>query len=421
MADIRVDRYEFNCAGATGTLSITDVGDVNKAFIRNINSTLKSSGGQVGNTGTLGPDDIGCGLELTDTDEITYTKGTANTVKIMFEIWVYVGPDGGEYEFIIRDRESLQLSNGQSSATRTLTLPDRNRCIPILTSFKSEQGSNANFEIATLAVHIDTSNNVVVSRNNTGAGSTVTAFFTVVDFIGSGLNVGHGISTAHDAVGLAGYSVSLNTDSTGSGGSTFDVGDWSTAMILDASMEGDTSETGLADCYIVYEPNTTTSVTASMGDNNARNDGVSYVHVLQADNLIVDRYSNDNIPEGNNTYGTNLTVSGVNASTPLDQLSLEWYVSTTGTGTAWARGVVAAQLTSYNTIQHWVHRSGNNVKVRAGVVDMSALISTSSGGQIKTYTGTQFEAKPIKVWDGTSWEIKPLKYWDGTSWVETPY
>lgn len=44
-----------------------------------------------------------------------------------------------------------------------------------------------------------------------------------------------------------------------------------------------------------------------------------------------------------------------------------------------------------------------------------------STGQIKTYDGSSFVAKPMKVWNGTSWVVKPVKRWNGTSWVTTPY
>ena len=46
-----------------------------------------------------------------------------------------------------------------------------------------------------------------------------------------------------------------------------------------------------------------------------------------------------------------------------------------------------------------------------------------------TYNTIDFELLPdvggttgqIKVWTGSSWESKPVKYWNGSSWVVTPY
>lgn len=45
----------------------------------------------------------------------------------------------------------------------------------------------------------------------------------------------------------------------------------------------------------------------------------------------------------------------------------------------------------------------------------------SGGGQIKTYLGGSFVAKPVKVWNGSAWVTKPLKRWNGSAWVETNY
>lgn len=43
------------------------------------------------------------------------------------------------------------------------------------------------------------------------------------------------------------------------------------------------------------------------------------------------------------------------------------------------------------------------------------------GGNIKVWTGSAFEAKPVKVWTGSAWEIKPLKRWTGSAWETTSY
>lgn len=44
-----------------------------------------------------------------------------------------------------------------------------------------------------------------------------------------------------------------------------------------------------------------------------------------------------------------------------------------------------------------------------------------AGGQIKAWSGTGWNAKPVMVWNGTAWVKKPLKWWNGTAWVTTPY
>lgn len=44
-----------------------------------------------------------------------------------------------------------------------------------------------------------------------------------------------------------------------------------------------------------------------------------------------------------------------------------------------------------------------------------------STGQIKTWNGSAFVAKPVKVWNGSAWVTKPLKVYNGSSWVVTNY
>jgi hypothetical protein len=97
--------------------------------------------------------------------------------------------------------------------------------------------------------------------------------------------------------------------------------------------------------------------------------------------LVVKRDTNNNVTEGNGTYGTPLSMpTGVNAGTDLSELSLEWFVSTNGTGTAHARGRLHAKIVDNSgyEIQHWVHRGGNTVRAYYGVADFSALEDVGS-------------------------------------------
>ena len=140
-------------------------------------------------------------------------------------------------------------------------------------------------------------------------------------------------------------------------------------------MEGDTSETGLSDVLALVYPDTdTTKVIFNIHqDSNARNDGDAYIHAIKNSSIVVKRASNSNISEGNGSYGTASWPSGASTSASLDELSLEWFVDTSGTGTAHARGRLGARITAATgTIQHWVHRSGNTVGVRYGVIDLTS-------------------------------------------------
>ncbi len=355
--------------GSTFSLS-NDVGDVTSAFIRMNTGTRKTSAGPTGSTGNISPDVGTVGLVLTDTNEITVERVNATQVKVMGEVWRYEGPANGNNEFIVRDRVEVSLA-GASVSTPISGITDVDNVVPFVTGYTVNAASVNDWEDATIAAHMDDSGNLVVSRNNSG--TTATVYVDVVEFTGSSWNVCHGYSNTHDG---AERTITLDTDSDGQGGGTCDVVDWSTATIIEATMEGDSSETGLSDTLALVRPggNTTSVVFDPQQDAGARNDGEAWIHVLQNDGLVVNRTSNDNIAEGNGSFGTASWPSGATTTAALDTLSLEWFSDTSGVGTAHMRGGLHARITDpAGTIQHWIHRSGNTVGVEYGVIELAGL------------------------------------------------
>ena len=388
-ADIQIERFDVNVSsnGQTYTLS-NDVGNVTNAFVRITGSSDSASAGPVSNTGNAGPNLAGCGVQLTGTDELTfYLPTNTSTRKMIGEVWRYTGSSSDPNMFDVKERGSITISNGSSSNNVTLTqIMDRDNFMPIYFGYTTDESSTSDYEAVVIALHIDADNRLIASRNNTGAGNNITIYYEVVEFQGSNWSVGHGVSTNHDANGTfntGGEIVTMNTDSTGTGGSTFDVSDWETAMILQGTMEGDGAETGLSDCLMYFSPGTSTTTVRCTLDNTAsRNDGAAYFHVIKHADMIVKRDNNNNIPEGNNSYGTALSMpTGVNGSTSIDELALEWFPGTNGEGTAHARGRLHAKIVDNSgyEIQHWVHRSGNTCKAMYGVADFSGIEYVSSG------------------------------------------
>ena len=378
MADIQVQRYEVNVAANLQTQAITAVGSINNAFVRIVGSTLKGSAGVIGDTGNLQPRYMGVGVQMTAVDELTFyvVNSTLGSQKVFVEVWEYTGAVGGAYEFITRQRGSISMVTTSSVSTSVAGIVNRNNCVPLHQGWTFNNSSTADYEKCTFGMYINASDEIVCFKNN--AGDTQTAYYSVVEFTGSAWRVGHTVSSSHDFAGTVGVDLTLNTDSTGIGGSTFDVTDWATAMILDASLGGDSTETGIGDVTFLAEPTSgsTTQVKFSFNDGNARNDSSAYIHVIQCDDLVVNRMTVDGLAMGNNSFGTPITVTGVNASTPLNELSLEWYTCSSGTGAAFPRGFLGAYISAYNTVDHWVGRSGNAVDVKLAIVDFSALVDT---------------------------------------------
>lgn len=369
---IKVESFDENVTSDGTTFALTnDVGATTSAFIRINTGTRKTSAGPTASTGNTGPNIGTVGLVLSDTATVTAKRVDATEVKVMGEVWRYEGPAGGSNEFIVRDRVAVTLT-GASQSTAIPGVSDVTKVIPFITGYTVNDSSISNWMFATIAAHMDDSGNLVVSRNNSG--TTATVYVDVVEFTGSDWSVCHGYSAAHDT---AAETVTLNTDPDGQGGSVCDVSDWGTATIVEATMEGDSSETGLSDTLALVRPgaNTTTVVFDTQLDTGARNDGGAWIHVLQNDNLVVNRNSDTNLSEGNGSYGTASWPTNATTTADLDTLALEWFTDTSGVGTAHMRGGLHARITdALGTIQHWIHRSGNTVGVEYGVVELGGLV-----------------------------------------------
>jgi hypothetical protein len=137
----------------------------------------------------------------------------------------------------------------------------------------------------------------------------------------------------------------MNTDSDGQSGSTFDVVDWDTAMIIQGTMEGDTSETGISDTLMYFLPGpSTTTLRCTLDNSGSRNDGVAYAYILQCDDLSVTR-DTASVLEGDNSYGVSIEApSGYEVGKNINHIALEWFPGSNGEGTAHARGGLNAIL-----------------------------------------------------------------------------
>lgn len=402
MGVIKVETFDESPStdGTTHTLT-NDVGALTSAFVK-INGASDKGSGRVGNTGNLGPRDTHMGVSLTATNQITFHKGGTLQMRKMGEVWRYTGTAGGRDEFIVRGHLSVTLGVGVASNTVTPAgIVNRNDVVPFLTGLSSTSTSVNDFDAATVAVFINSSGDLEVSRQSTGIALTV--YVSVVEFTGANWTIAHAVSSNHDTTQEL---VTLNSDSTGTGGTTVDVGNWSNAFI-EGSMQGDTAETGLSDNLIIMEPGSSTTQIRFFlqQDSGARNDGSAYAHVIQNPGMVVTRESNTNFSETNGTDGTTGFPAGTSTTEIIDELALEWFADTSGVGTAHARGRLIARITAASgTITHWVHRSGNDVAVYLGVINLAAVngfepVTISSaptqldiGNTDLVITGTNFEA-----------------------------
>ena len=373
---VKVETFDVavTTTGSTHTLT-NDVGATSKAFVKR-NTSSDKAGGPTGSTANTNPVDAHCGVDLTGTSTLTFRKGSSTSQRVIGEVWRYTGTAGGADEFIVRSHAAVTIT-GTSASQAISGISNEDDIIPFITGVSTTASSVNDYDETTFAAHMDGSGNLVVSR---GAGTaSCTVYVDVVEFTGSNWSVGHGVSSNHDT---ATETVTLNSDSTGTGGSTFDVGTWANAF-MEINMEGDAGgETGISDVIATAYPHESDTDKAYFsihtdGDSGSRNDATGYIHVAVNPGVVVTRDRIGSISEGNGTYGTVGFPSGTSTSESIDELALEWFSDSTGTGTAHARGRLMARITAASgTIQHWVHRSGNDVDVRRGVINLAGVDNT---------------------------------------------
>ncbi len=373
MGVIKVETFDIDATnGATHTLT-NNVGSLNSAFVRRTTSIDKQTG-PVGSTGNANPNAVSSSAYLLSTTQIAVTSATG-TQKLVGEVWRYTGAASGPDEFISRGRYSITLT-GTTASQSVSGIVDVNRCVPFWLGNTNSNASVNDYDASTISVYID-SGGVIRLERGASTGNMIVEI-QVVEFTGTNWKVGHGRSSSHDT---SAETITLTNGSDGISGGTFDTGGWSKAMIIEGSLEGDTSETGLSDNLGCWVPGGTASEAQFVlhQDGSARNDGVAYCHVIAHEGLAVNRSSNTNWSEGNNSYASVPWPAGASTTESLDELALEWFADTSGTGTAHARGRVSGRINSTSTITAWVHRSGNNVRLDWGVVELGGVDGTAYG------------------------------------------
>lgn len=156
------------------------------------------------------------------------------------------------------------------------------------------------------------------------------------------------------------------------------------------------------------------------------------------------RYNNSNLRIDNK--GSSVLMQYTTPSSSVYQITTFSYASTASAGSQYVDGTSVATTTTSNSftsaltsmigsgtvglkiaeviVYHSVLSTNNRAKVHSYLSDKYGITVSdyvAGGGQIKTYNGSSFVAKPVKVWNGSSWVAKPLKRWNGTSWVLTNY
>jgi len=406
-ASVNVQRGVVDADEGTATTSVAppvDFGDIDKAFAYLTNNRRMNAGLSSLAATNLDIVELSGGVEVTAVDSLDIGKLTGgNTVgdyRFAWESLEYGGPDGGPNEFIVRGRYRLTLTG----ATITQAVPgvvNDNDVIPHITGLMCTSTAD-DASHATAIAWMDGAGTLNVKRGG-GSNDTVYVWVTVVEYVGSAFSVKHGRVMSNADIGT--ITLVDNADGTTAGGG--DVGDWATALIVHQFVGNalDGVDDAISDTSATYIPGggVTTEVDWQFNSNHVDDAGAGLqsehmVHVLQHDDLNVTRYLNtSNVAGANNV---DITSAGL---TDIGQATVEVSRSSSGAGTAYARGWVNARLTSLTNVELWVHRSGNTISTQLQIADWSGLQDLAA-----------FNAE---VFDGVGWVSATVEVFDGAGWA----
>lgn len=383
MSDLLIRRGYHDVTSTTGAVAFgdldsiddsTSVGALTSAFLVFTNNRNNAAGDPTQTSASLQPLELSVYGYLSDVNEITFVRGHSDDARVYFEIWEYVGSGGGDNEFIVRDRSIFTMASSggiTDSGTMANTPDDIDACVPFITGYTDDETATDHTASSVLAYCSSTAT-VNVERGADGSETEVAV--TTVEFTGSNWSVGHGIVTGQTADS---GTIALVTAAAGTGGSTFDVGDWDTAAIVAWGHAGDSSNTAIADHYPLLDPGNsganTDEVDYTFDSSHDGSDDDIIVHVLQHSDLAVTRFSDSSSSAG--ASNVDITSAGLADITEASALGSS---ITSGGGTAFARGQRNYRLTSTTNLEHWCHRSGNTMAHSLQVIDWSGVEVTSS-------------------------------------------
>ena len=157
---------------------------------------------------------------------------------------------------------------------------------------------------------------------------------------------------------------------------------WNEAVIF-SHHRGDNNQNGtneaIADNWPLAQPGSNNQRVDWTFDGNHDSNGTNrqFIHVLSNPNLSVTRYQDNSNSGGESTI--NITSSGLS---DINEALIIGSSTTSGGGTAYARGWRNYYFNSTTQAAHWSHRSGNTMSHEIQVVDLSGLTTTIVGPEI---------------------------------------
>ena len=192
--DFRIQRRQTIINGFTATDStFTPVTGLTRAFVRNVSTEGGGTGS--GTAGTLNANRVTPTTELTAVNTVSLTRTTnQNACRVFWEIWEYLGPMGGQNEFVVRTQSTITLNNGQGAQNLDISaagVVNASRCVVFLTGVRHNSNSRAEYRSHCCHIYLLDANTLRVERLSTSG--QVVVSYAVVEFTGSNWSVQTGV------------------------------------------------------------------------------------------------------------------------------------------------------------------------------------------------------------------------------------
>ncbi|OIQ28277.1 MAG: hypothetical protein BM564_09395 [Bacteroidetes bacterium MedPE-SWsnd-G2] len=374
--DINVQHIQTDVPNSGTTTSISNVSSLNNAFALPNSNRKTHAGVSSSSDANLEGDDLSGATRLTGIGTVSFYRESgsiASDMNFRTSVWEYIGPAGGDNEFIVRGRYIVNLNGATNSATQAISgITNANNCIPFITGIlNNDSGDGA--DSGTALAYLNNATTLTVEKGTVA--NNVSVYITIVEFIGSNWSVLHGDSS--NQAGDTG-SITLTSDSDGSG-ATNTVSNWNEAIIF-GQHRGDTGagNQAIADNWPVMDPGSTSTVNWTFdGNHDSNGTNRHFVHVLNNPYLSVNRLQSTSSTDNEST----VTIPG-GVLTSLNQSAIVGSSRSSGGGTAYARGWRNYYLNSITQAAHWSHRSGNTMAHELQVINFSNLETVAPGPEI---------------------------------------
>ena len=361
--DFKVQRGAVQVSGTGVTLNapadFQAISNLSKAFVR-ISNTRNTGAGDDSNGGNQNSDDTTATISIINENQIQIERPSTalSNTRVAWEIIEYIGETGGENEFIIRKNGTHTFAGSGVSETESLTeVSNVSKLVGFVTGIRNPDTGRGDYEHQHTSIDFDDASTVRFER---GASSSdaVSVSYAIVEFVGENWNIqriGHTYSSAGSTETETINSVNLSR--------TF----IHTQKRVGNGLNG-LDEAG-HEIWLSSENELSFIIQSGAGTPSSHDSVVWVIENLQDNGIPM------NVERGSfsKSSGQGSEPDSFNVSYgPISNLSIASVFAndkSSGTGTAYPRGVFAVSLASESEINFWYSDDGQAQTGRWEVVE----------------------------------------------------